>query len=58
MGRWPVSSALYYLDANANNIFDVRLYTLGALLGAPGFTASTYGDVDTKTWAGFADFTL
>ena len=47
----------YYLDANAANIFDVRLYTLGALLGAPGFTATTSGDVDTKTWAGFGDFT-
>jgi iron complex outermembrane receptor protein len=47
----------YYLNANAKNIFDVRLYTLGALLGAPGFTASTAGDVDTKTWAGFGDFT-
>ena len=42
----------YYLDANANNIFDVRLYTL-----APGLTASTVGDVDTKTWAIFGDFT-
>jgi iron complex outermembrane receptor protein len=47
----------YYLDANSFNIFDVRLYTLGALLGAPGFTAATFGDVDTKTWAGFGDFT-
>ncbi|MBA3576042.1 MAG: TonB-dependent receptor [Sphingomonas sp.] len=46
----------YYLNANANNIFDVRLYTLGALLGAPGFTAATFGDVDTKTWAIFGDF--
>ena len=25
---------------------------VGALLGAPGFTAATRGDVDTKTWAG------
>ena len=57
--RGPLAgiAGFYFLDANANNIFDVRLYTLGALLGAPGFTASTYGDVDTKTWAGFADFT-
>ena len=46
----------YYLDANANNIFDVRLYTLGGLIGAPGFTAATQGDVDTKTWAIFGDF--
>ena len=57
--KGPVAGVVgfYYLDANAFNIFDVRLYTLGALVGAPGFTASTYGDVDTKTWAGFGDFT-
>ncbi len=47
----------YYLDANANNIFDVVLATTGAVLGLPGFTASTFGDVDTKTWALFGDFT-
>ena len=47
----------YYLNANANNIFDVVLATTGALIGVPGFTASTFGDVDTKTWAVFADFT-
>jgi iron complex outermembrane receptor protein len=46
----------YYLDANANNIFDVILATtLPSLL--PGLTASTFGDVDTKTWAIFGDFT-
>ena len=48
---------LYYLDANANNIFDVVLANTGALIGIPGFTASTFGDVDTKTWAVFADMT-
>ncbi|HYJ84367.1 MAG TPA: TonB-dependent receptor, partial [Allosphingosinicella sp.] len=48
---------VYYLNANANNIFDVVLATTGALIGVPGFTASTFGDVDTQTWAGFADFT-
>lgn len=47
----------YYLNANANNIFDVLLGTTGTLIGVPGFTASTYGDVDTKTWALFGDFT-
>jgi iron complex outermembrane recepter protein len=37
----------YYLDANAQTIFDVRL---------PGtVTALTYGDVDTETYAVFAD---
>jgi iron complex outermembrane receptor protein len=48
---------VYYLDANANNIFDVVLANTGALIGVPGFTASTFGDVDTKTSAIFADFT-
>jgi iron complex outermembrane receptor protein len=48
---------VYYLNANANNIFDVVLATTGALIGVPGFTASTFGDVDTQTWAAFADFT-
>ena len=50
-------AGFYYLDANAFDVFDVRLYTTGALLGLPGFTAATRGDVDTKTWAVFADLT-
>ena len=50
-------AGVYYLDANANNIFDVILATtLPAVL--PGLTASTFGDVDTKTWAVFGDFTF
>jgi iron complex outermembrane receptor protein len=47
----------YYLNARARNIFDVNLSTTGALLGLPGFTASTQGDVKTKTWAIFGDVT-
>ena len=56
-------AGIYYLDANANNNFDVILHETGLtlppiLLGpVPFFTASTFGDVDTKTWAVFADFT-
>ena len=46
----------YYLNANAQNVFDVRLYTLLPTV-LPGLTASTEGDVDTKTWAVFGDFT-
>ncbi len=45
----------YYLDASASNIFDVQLYTSNIFL--PGLTASTFGDVDTNTWAIFGDFT-
>jgi len=47
----------YYLNARARNIFDVILGTTGALIGVPGFTASTAGDVRTKTWAIFGDVT-
>jgi iron complex outermembrane receptor protein len=75
----------YYLNANANNAFDVVLDTTGqvtpflclpgqglafptcpagtGLVGGPGgryagYTASTFGDVDTKTWALFGDVTV
>jgi iron complex outermembrane receptor protein len=50
-------AGFYYLDARAGNIFDVILDTTGVPLGLPGFTASTFGDVRTKTWAVFGDFT-
>ncbi len=56
--RGPLAGIVgaYYLNANATNIFDVRLYTtLPGVL--PGLTAATAGDVDTKTWAIFGDFT-
>lgn len=54
--RGPLAGVVgaYYLDAHAFNIFDVRLYTTVPNLG---FTAATEGDVDTKTWAVFGDFT-
>lgn len=46
----------YYLNANASDIFDVRLYTTVPSV-LPGLTAATSGDVDTRTWAIFGDFT-
>jgi iron complex outermembrane recepter protein len=46
----------YYLNANANNVFDVVLATTNPAV-LPGLTASTFGDVDTDTWAIFGDFT-
>jgi iron complex outermembrane recepter protein len=42
----------YYLKADAETIFDVRLFTT-----FPGFSAFTDSDVHTKTWAVFGDFT-
>ena len=64
-------AGLYYLNARAFDEFDVRLYTTcpvyglpgcaapvpGGYLVLPGFTSSTLGNVHTKTWAAFADFT-
>jgi iron complex outermembrane receptor protein len=56
--RGPLAGIIgaYYLDANAANIFDVRLYATPPF-GPLGLTAATAGDVDTKTWAIFGDFT-
>lgn len=56
--RGPLAGVIgaYYLDANAANIFDVRLYATPPF-GPLGLTAATQGDVDTKTWAIFGDFT-
>jgi iron complex outermembrane receptor protein len=56
--RGPLAGIVgaYYLDANAFNVFDVRLYTTSPV-ALPGLTAATRGDVDTKTWAIFGDFT-
>ncbi|WP_395616412.1 TonB-dependent receptor [Sphingorhabdus sp.] len=42
----------YYLDASADTLFDVRLFTTLA-----GLTAFTKAAVDTKTYAVFGDFT-
>ncbi len=43
---------LYYLDAKADTLFDVRLFTTFG-----GFTAFTEAAVDTETYAVFGDFT-
>lgn len=47
----------YYLDADAFTAFDVLLANTGALLSLPGLNAQTLGDVNTKTWSIFGDFT-
>jgi iron complex outermembrane receptor protein len=57
--RGPLAGVVgaYYLDANAQTIFDVRLFTTLTHPVLGGFTAFTDADVDTKTWALFGDFT-
>ncbi len=57
-GRLAGLLGFYYLDANATTNFDVILGTTGALIGLPGLTAKTFGDVDTETWSVFGDFTF
>lgn len=42
----------YYLDAKADTLFDVRIFTT-----FDGLTAYTEANVDTETYAVFADFT-
>jgi iron complex outermembrane receptor protein len=51
-------AGFYWLDANAFNTFDVILDQLGSVLDPPlpGLNANTYGDVDTESWAVYADF--
>jgi len=49
-------AGVYYLNARAKDFFDVRLYTTSPTL-APGFTQGTTGNIGTKTWAVFGDFT-
>ncbi len=46
--RWSGVLGVYYLQANAFDAFDV-------VLGQIGVTSFTLGDVDTDTWAVFAD---
>ena len=52
--RGPLNGLIgaYYLNADAFTAFDVRLFT--SLAGLAGLTQ---GDVKTKTWAIFGDFT-
>ena len=49
-------AGFYYLNANAFDVFDVRLYN-SSPVALPGLTATTRGNVGTKTWAIFGDFT-
>ncbi|PQA89357.1 TonB-dependent receptor [Hyphococcus luteus] len=53
-------AGFYYLDANAQTIFDVILEETGALpvVGLPGLNAFTNSNVDTSTWSIFGDFSF
>jgi iron complex outermembrane recepter protein len=49
--RWQGVAGAYFMKANAFNEFDVLLSTGGAT----GLSLYTLDDIDTKTWAVFAD---
>ncbi len=55
--RWSGVAGLYYLDADALTAFDVILGVTGDVIGLPGLNAQTFGDVNTKTWSLYGDFT-
>ena len=55
--KWNGVAGIYYLDANAFNAFDVILGLTGGVIGLPGLNSFTLGDVDTKTWSVYGDFT-
>lgn len=52
-GPFTGQLGFYYLDATADTLFDVRIFTT-----FNGLTAFTEADVDTETYAIFGDFTL
>ncbi len=56
--RWNGVLGFYYLDASAFQIYDVLLATTGAIIGRPGLNANTVGDVSTKAWSVFSDFSV
>lgn len=56
--RWNGVVGLYYLDASAFQVYDVLLATTGAIIGRPGLTANTVGDVNTRAWSVFSDFSF
>jgi len=55
--RWSGVAGFYYLNADAYTAFDVILGQLGDAISLPGLNAFTLGDVNTKTWSIFGDFT-
>jgi len=49
-------AGFYYLDADSSVDFDALLFELGDLFNLSGYNAATSGDVKTKTWSIYADF--
>jgi len=54
---WSGVMGIYWLDARAQQAYDVLLAITGAIIGRPGLNAHTLGDVSTRSWSMFADFT-
>lgn len=50
-------TGLYYIDAEASNVFDVVLGQLGRAVYGSELTAFTSGVVETESWSAFADLT-
>ncbi len=51
-------AGVYFIDASAEDTFDVILDVVGTLLSLPGLNANTSGDIDTSSWSLFGDVTF
>jgi len=51
-------AGFYFIDATANDTFDVILDVVGTLIGLPGLNANTSGTIDTSSWSFFGDLTF
>ncbi len=54
-GRWSGVAGLFGLDASAATRLEVQLGTTGAIIGRPGLNNLLHSEVDTRSWALFAD---
>jgi len=51
-------SGVYYIDANAEQNGDIILGLAGSFLNLPRLNANLSGDVSTKSWSVFSDYTF
>jgi iron complex outermembrane receptor protein len=55
--RWSGVAGLFFIDANAVTVLDTVLGVIGDLINRPGLSNQLQADVDTLSWAVFADAT-
>ncbi|MDX1555147.1 MAG: TonB-dependent receptor, partial [Xanthomonadales bacterium] len=56
--RTDAVAGVFAIDASAGTVLGVVLGTTGDLIGRPGLGNELSGDVETRSWAAYADFTF